>query len=185
MSRFATFLTGTALLLSLACGGGSGGGGSTPASKLTYTFTPADTDWRLVKDEAASDATHLYFDLLAPTGASGDGYTLILTSNAVQASWLKVDGSSYATQSVFTPANLKLNVASVSGGALRIAIGQAAGTGTAVTYDSGSLARVGLQLTTGAPVGTVALTATAASHLAGAGTDPVGITVQVGTLKAE
>ena len=182
MNRFATVLSGAALLLTLACGGGGGGTPATPATRLTYAFTadPADTAWRLVQDPAASTSTHLAFDLFPPAGTSGLGYTVILTTNPGQASWSKVDGTNYMTQGLFTTPKVKL--ASVSGGSLRIVVGQL--PGSEVAYGAASLARVALDMASGATVGAVTLTATPASHLAAAG-EPTDITVQVGSLQAQ
>jgi hypothetical protein len=180
MKRFPILLTGAALLLTLACGGGSGTP-ATPATSLAYAFssTPVDTEWRLMLDTAHTTSTHLEFDLYAPTGTTGDGFTVTLTTAPSQAVWVKVDGTNYLTQTLF--ASPKVKIASVSGGSLRIVVGQV--PGSEVSYGSTSLAHVALEKASGATVGSVTLTATPASHLTAAG-DPTDITVSIGTLTA-
>jgi len=181
MNRLATCLTGAALLLTLACGGGSGGAPAVPASKLSYSFSsgPGDT-WRLVQNAAASTSTHLVFDLFAPSTASGDGFTVVLTTSSAQAAWSKPDGVSYMTQVPYP--NAKVSIASVAGASLRLAAGQP--PGAEVAYGTRPLAEVALDMASSATVGGVTLTATAASHLAGPG-DPTDITVEVGSLQAQ
>ena len=95
-----------------------------------------------------------------------------------------MDGTNYMTQTVLPTPKVQLVSVSTSGGSssLRIVVGQLPGSEAA--YGTASLARVALDLASGATVGAVTLTATPASHLAAAG-DPADITVQVGSLQAQ
>jgi len=182
MNRPAICLIGAALLLTLACGGGGGGGTpAPPATTLNYSFSsgPGDT-WRLVQNASASTSTHLVFDLFAPSTASGDGFTVVLTTNPAQAAWSRPDGVNYMTRVPYP--NAKVSIASVAGASLRLVAGQV--PGAEVPYGTSPLAEVALDMASSATVGGVTLTATAASHLAGPG-DPTDIAVEVGTLQAQ
>ena len=184
-----TFSAGTSGTVQLGCTvTNAAGTASAPASatvaiaasslQMVYAGPTDATAWRLVQDSASTPA-HLVLDLLAPTGAAGRGVTLILTADAAQAAWAKVDGSSYAVQDAYsTPA---VQLARTSGAGLRILISQAGGT--AASYGASPVLQVALELTAGATAGTVALTATQAGHL-GATSSPAAISVLVGGLQA-
>lgn len=174
--KWASFLPPAAVLLvSLACGGG-GGGSTVAATGFAFSADTATTNWRLVRD-ATSTSSHLVLDLLAPTGTSGQGITLILTTDTAAATWAPVTGTSYAVQTLY--ASPLVDVAKVSGAALRILISQ--GGGTTVSYGTTPVLQVALDLVTGASAGTVTLAATQAAHLGTAST-PDAITVSAGTL---
>ena len=180
---------GAAMLALLGCGGGGGGSAasssrsSTPASQLVYPASVADsTAWRLELD-ATTTATHLVLDLLAPTGTSGQGFTVVLTTDPSNAVWSKVDGTpNYAVQSLFSAPLVNIASLSPSGSDLRIVFGQA--PGTAVSYDGQPVVKVALTLAPGATVGDVVLTATQGGNL-GASATPDPVTVSVGSLQAK
>jgi hypothetical protein len=175
---------GAALLVTLGCGGRDGGSSApprstTPATELLYQASLADTSaWRLELDPA-STGQHLLLDLLAPAGTSGQGFTVVLGTDPGNAVWSTVDGSHYAVQSLFSAP--LVNLASVSGGELRIVFGQA--PGTAVSY-AGPVVQVALDLAPGATVGDVVLTASESGTL-GTSSTPTLVTVSVGSLQAE
>ena len=174
--KWGLFLLPAAVLLaSLACGGAAGGAGAA-SSGFSFSAGGAATDWRLVQD-SASTSTHLVLDLLAPTGTSGQGITLILTTDPTEATWGYVSGTSYATQGVYT--SPVVSIASAKGALLRILVGQ--GGGTAVSYGSTPVIQVALDLASGASAGAVTLTATQAGHL-GTSATPSSITVNPGSL---
>jgi hypothetical protein len=178
------FWCGAALLGTLGCGGGSGGGASrsaTPATQLVYT-APGGSAWRLELDQAdpATTDKHLVLDLLAPAGTSGQGFTVVLSSDPGNAVWSKVDGTNYAVQSLFSAP--LVNIASVSGGDLRIVFGQA--PGTVVSYGANPVVKVALDLAAGATVGDVVLTASQGGNL-GTSATPDQVTVSVGSLLAK
>lgn len=168
----------------LGCGGG--GGGSTPsrsttaANQLVYPASVADsTSWRLELDPA-NTGTPLLLDVLAPAGTSGQGFTVVLSTDPANAVWSKIDGTNYAVQSLFSAP--LVNIASVSGGDLRIVFGQA--PGTAVSYGADPVVKVALDLAAGATVGDVVLTASQGGNL-GASATPDQVTVSVGSLLAK
>jgi hypothetical protein len=173
----------------LGCGGGGGGGSSTPprsitpATQLVYPATVADTtSWRLELDPA-NTGTPLLLDVLAPTGTSGQGFTVVLSTDPANAVWSKIDqNGDYALQSLIT--NPKVNIASrsASGGDLRIVFGQT--QGTPVSYGTSPVVQVALELASGATVGDVVLTASQGGNL-GASATPDQVTVSVGSLLAK
>ena len=170
------FLLPAAVLLgSLACGGG-GGGATAQTTGLSISADSAATDWRLVRD-AASTPDHLVLDLMAPTGTSGQGITLILTTDPTAATWSIVSGTSYAVQTQW--ASPQVNLATVNGASLQVLIGQ--GGGSAVSYGTTPVLKVALDKVTGALTGAVTLTVTQAAHL-GSSSTPAAITVSPGTL---
>jgi len=182
MRRRTLLWCGAALLATFGCGGGSSAPSrsTAPATQLVYPASVADsTAWRLELD-TASTSTHLVLDLLAPTGTSGQGFTVVLSTDPGSAVWSKVDGTNYAVQSLFSTS--LVNIASVSGGDLRILFGQA--PGTAVSYGANPVVKVELDLAAGATVGDVVLTASQGGNL-GAGTTPDQVTVSVGSLVAK
>jgi hypothetical protein len=167
-----------ALLLTAACGGGSGSGGRAELA-LVYQDPTGPAAWRIQAEAPGFPSTsHLVLDLMAPDGASGQGVTLILTTDQ-NAQWSKVDGSHYEVQTTY-PSPL-VEVASVQDSSLRILVAQA--PGAPVAYGAKPLLQVALDLAAGASAGSVTLSATAAGHL-GASAPAVPITVEVGTLQA-
>ena len=120
-------------MLALACGGGadkvSGVESPSPSpsspTALVYTNPTDSTAWRLTHDSASTPA-HLILDLMAPSGASGQGVTLILTTDASKAAWHAFSSGSYLQGLVFS--SPLVDVASVQGSALRIVAAQAPGT---------------------------------------------------------
>jgi len=184
MRRPILILCGMGLAALLACGGGGGGGSSastrstTAATSLVYSSSAGSSSWRLVED-GASTGTRKVFDLYAPAGTTGQGFTVVLTTDPGNATWSPVSGTRYAVQTLFS--STAVSLASVSGGALRIVFGQA--PGTAVSYDGSPVVQVALNLASGATVGGVTLTATQAGNLVG--TSPAEVTVAVGSLQAE
>ena len=186
MNQTSIFLTGAALLATLACGGGAGGGGSTgtPAARLTYTLTAQDT-WRLVEDAASTDTLKI-LDLMAPSNASGNGVCLTLTTNPAQAGWAVLSPSSagarYALQTLFASPTEYVATVGGSGAELHILLAQVPG-GTLVSYGSVPVVQVALQKASSATVGSVPLAASDSGHLGSAAT-PEAITVDVGSLQA-
>jgi hypothetical protein len=183
MKPTSTFLAAAALMAFLACGGGGGSSSSSSSSssgsQLGYSNPSNTSGWYLAQDPA-STSTHLVLDLMAPSGTSGQGITLVLTTNASQATWSYVSGTSYATQTVYN--DPLVTKASISGSSLRILISQ--GAGTPVSYGSTPVVQVALDWVSGAASGTVSLAATQAGHL-GTSSTPSSITVAVGTLRVE
>ena len=163
------------LLASLACGGGAGTA-SGPSSGFSFSAASASAGWRLVQD-AASTSTHIVLDLMAPSGTSGQGITLTLTTDTTEATWSYVSGTSYAAQAVYPSPTVSL--AKVSGASLRILVGQ--GGATPVSYGSTPVLQVALDEVSSAASGPVALTASLAGHL-GATATPSAITVATGSL---
>jgi len=176
-------LLGTILLtLALSCGGGGSSVGSGPpdpyATRLVYTDPADPAAWRLTQDPASSPA-HLVLDLMAPAGASGQGVTLVLTTDASKASWHAFSPGVYLQALAYpSPA---VQVASVLGPDLRIVAAQA--PGAPVTY-SAPVLKVELDLGATTLPGAVALAATLGGHL-GAAAPPDAITIQTGALQAQ
>jgi hypothetical protein len=164
------------LVLALACGGGAGNVTSSPSTPLVYTDPTDTTSWRLTHDPASTPA-HLILDLMAPSGASGQGVTLILTTDASKATWHAFSSGGYLQGLVFS--SPLVDVASVQGSALRIVAAKE--PGAPVTYGSAPVLQVGLDSVAGAAAGNVTLSATDGGHL-GAAAPAVPIPVQVGSL---
>ena len=164
-------------MLCLACGGGAKN--PLKAATLVYTNPTDASSWRLVQ-AATSTTTHLVLDLVAPTGASGQGVTLVLTTDPAKAAWSPVSGGVYAVQKAY-PSTL-VKIATLKGADLRLLMTQAAGT--PVAYGSLPVLTVALDLTTGTLPGSVALSAAQGGHL-GPAPQPVPITVAVGGLQAQ
>lgn len=167
------------LLLTLACGGGAS---DSVAKAVTLAYTnpaTASADWQLVKDSTSS-TSRLVLDLMAPTGTSGQGITLILTADTSKATWATFSSGSYVSGLPYaTP--LLANKASVNGSALRIVVAQdPAGS---VTYSSTPVLQVALNMASGAAVGNANLAAKAGYHL-DAGTTS-SITIDAGTLSVK
>ena len=165
--------------LTLACGGGAS---STSASKmssgLVYT-APADTSGWWLKKDSASTSTRLVLDLMAPSGVSGQGVTLVLASNAAQAAW-HAFGTGVYLQGLAYPSP-QVDVTSLQGSTLRVVAGQSTG---AVAYGSAPVLQVALDLVSGTLTGaSIPLTVATAGHLSSGSVEP--ITVQTGTLAAQ
>ena len=149
------------------------------ASALIYTDPSDPTAWRLVRD-SASTSTHLVLNLLAPTGMFGQGVTLILTTDSVEANWSYVSGTSFMAQNAYP--NTMVSIARVMGPDLRIIVGQA--SGTPVTYGSAPVLTVALDLMPGAKPESVALSVSQGGHL-GSTPTPVPINIEIGSLEAQ
>ncbi|GEM_PF-1865550 len=172
-----------AVVALLACKGSEGTAPDAPlatATALSYADSGSPAQWRLAAN-AASTPTHLVLDLLAPTGTSGMGVTLILTADPARAKWGGVDGTSLVASSVYT--GTVLTRASRVGGDLRIFISQE-NPAPPVTYGTAPVLSVALDLVPGAPTGPVTLAAAQGGHLAAPQTLPEAITVQLGALAA-
>ena len=164
-------------MLCLACGGGT----KEPAKAASLVYTnPTDAgSWRLVQ-ASSSSTTHLVLDLLAPTGASGQGVTLVLTTDPAKATWSPIAAGAFAVQKAY-PSTL-VQIATLKGADLRLLMTQAAGT--PVAYGSAPVLSVALDLTTGTMPGSVTVSAAQGGHL-GSGPVPVPITVAIGGLLAQ
>ncbi len=157
---------------------------SNVALALDYT-NPTTGAYRLVKNDTLSTSTHLVFDVTGFSAPSGAGIAFTLTVDTTRATWSKVTGGDVefvANGAVLTlgadPKALKGKVATAT---LTGVVGQK-GTGSSLSLN-GALARVALDLVTGAPIGTLTLTSPKAQILEADGTiTPVSITI--GTLTA-
>jgi hypothetical protein len=178
MNSMRNLLASALLITAFSCSGGGGSNPPTPAARLTYTDPGDTTQWRLTRN-AASTATHLVLDLMAPTGASGRGVSVVLTCDA-KAAWKAVNGSAF-TQNVAYTGDL-VQKGSVQGSDLRVLLSQR--PGTAQSYGSSPVLSVAMDLVSGTLPGTVAVSAAQGAHL-GSAAAPESITVVAGTLKAE
>jgi hypothetical protein len=167
--------SGTALLLTLACGGG-GAGSVENYPTLSYTNpATASADWQLVKD-STSTTSRVVLDLMAPSAAAGQGITLILTVDTTRASWATFSSGSYVSGLAY--GDPLVNKASVSGSALRIVAAQT----SSVTYGSTPVLQVALAIKSGATSGGASLTGAEAFHTATGATAATAISVDLGTL---
>lgn len=153
------------------------------AVALDYT-NPTTGAYRLVKNDTLSTATHLVFDVTGISAPSGAGIAFTFSVDSARATWSKVAGGDVefvANGNVLTLGTPQPLKGKVSGASLVGVVGQK-GTGSSLTLN-GALARVALDLVTGAPIGTVTLTSPKARILEanGAITD---VTITVGTLTA-
>jgi len=188
--RLRTLLACGGLLAALACGGGGGSSApprsTTPASQLAYqqSLAASNSTWRLEQDAdpAGSTGKHLLLDLLAPTGTTGQGFTVVLSTDPGNAVWSKVDGTNYAVQSLFASPLVSIVSLSKSGADLRIVFGQT--PGAPVPYGTGPVVQVALDLAPGATLGDVTLTASNAANL-GAASPPAVEAVLIGDLQAK
>lgn len=183
-----TSLGGLSLALLLACGGG----GSTPpppppvptATALAYT-DPTSGVYQLKKNTTLSTATHLVLDVVGVGAPSGAAVAFTLSTDTARTSWAKVSGTD--TEYVQNGAVLTLGTAplalkgKISGALLQGAVGQK-GTAGSVSLN-GVLARVALDLKTGAPLGAATLTAPKAQILQADGTITT-VTLVPGTLSS-
>lgn len=156
-----------------------------PAGALVYTNPTTDT-YRLVKNDGLSTTTHLVLDVTGVGAPTGVGIAFTYTVDTTRATWAKVAGTDaeyIQAGDVFTlgstPLGLKGKVATTT---LTGGLGQK-GTGSPVALN-GALARVALDLKTGAPTGTATLTAPKAQIIAADGTITT-VTVVPGTLSAQ
>jgi len=154
------------------------------AVALGYT-NPTTGTYRLMKNDTLSTATHLVFDVEGFSAPSGAGIAFTFTVDTTRATWSKVTGGDVefvANGAVLTlgadPKALKGKVATAT---LTGVVGQK-GTGASLTLN-GALARVAVDLVTGAPIGTAALTAPKAQILEANGTI-TDVTITMGTLTA-
>lgn len=131
--------------------------------------------------DSTSSTSRLVLDLMAPTGTSGQGITLILTADTSKATWATFSSGSYLSGIHYTP--LLADKVSVEGSALRIVIAQQ--PGTAVTYGSTPVLQVALNVASGAAIGNASLTATAGYHLDGTAASSTPITIDAGTLSVK
>jgi len=180
-----TCLGGLSLALFLACGGG----GTTPpppppATTLAYT-DPTTGVYQLKKNTSLSTATHLVLDVVGVGAPSGAAIAFSLTTDTTRTSWAKVTGTDAeyvqnGTVVTLGTAPLALK-GKVSGASLQGAVGQK-GTAGSVSLN-GVLARVALDLKSGAPLGSATFTASKAQILQADGTITT-VTLVPGTLSA-
>lgn len=189
-TQIPTLLGAFSLALLIACGGG---GGSTPppppaptATSLVYT-DPTSGTYQLKKNTTLSTATHLVLDVVGSGAPSGAAFAFTLSTDATRSTWAKVDAAD--SQQIQNGTVLSLGTGSqaikakVTAGTLQGVVGQK-GTGASVALN-GVLARVALDLRTGAPLGAAspALSATKAQILQADGTITT-VTLTPGTLSA-
>jgi hypothetical protein len=170
-----------ALLSTLACGGGASSDVA-PAITLNYTNpTTANADWQLVKDSTSS-TSRLVLDLMAPTAptvTSGQGITLILTTDTSKATWATFSSGSYVSGLPYaTP--LLANKASVNGSALRIVVAQ--NPAGSATYSNAPVLQVALNMASGAAIGSGSLTVASAYHLSRDATSDITSSIDLGTI---
>ncbi len=156
-----------------------------PAAALAYT-DPTTGTYRLIKNTTLSTPTHLVLDLTGVSGPSGLGIAFTYTVDTTRATWSKVapaDPEYVQEGTVLTlgtaPLGLKGKVATTT---LTGALGQK-GTASPVAL-TGVLARVALDLKSGAPVGAATLTSPKAQIIAADGTITT-VAVIPGTLTAQ
>jgi len=184
-----TLFPAASLLILVACGGG----GSTPApapvppaAALAYT-NPTTGTYRLVKNDTLSTATHLVLDVTGVGAPSGAGIAFTCTVDTTRATWAKVVGTDaeYIQKGdVFTLGNVPIGIkGKVATATLTAGLGQKGIVSPVPVALNGVLARVALDLKTGAPVGTTTLTSPMARIIAVDGTI-TDVTVVPGTLSA-
>lgn len=183
-----TLFPATSLLLLVACGGGGSKPAPVPipvpATALSYA-NPTTGTYRLVKNDGLSTATHLVLDVTGVSAPSGVGIAFTYTVDTTRATWAKVTGTDaeyIQAGDVFAlgsaPLGLKGKVVTTT---LTGGLGQK-GSGSPVALN-GVLARVALDLKSGAPVGAATLTAPKAQIIAADGTI-TDVVVVPGTLSA-
>jgi len=168
------------LLAPLACGGGSGSHPESlaaPATVLSYVDPGDPGQWRLVKNPSSTPG-HLILNLLAPSGVSGMGVTLVLTADSAHARW---SGAPPVVPGNYVAPLIQR--ASVSGADLRLVLSQENPT-QPLLYGTSPVLSVALDLVPGAPPGAVALRVSQAGHLPAPMNLPVPISVSVGALEA-
>lgn len=175
-----------ALFLIIGCGGAGGGTATPPTTAGTRAFSytdPSSGSYRLVKNPALSTTTHLVLDLTATGGTTGNGIAFTLTlEDPSRATWAKVtvaDSEALQNGAVFTPGPSLALKGKALGTELAGVVGLK-GASTSTTLN-GVLARVALDLPSGATVGPCALSVPKAQVLLADGT-LAPITIQLGTL---
>ncbi|MBI3131036.1 MAG: hypothetical protein HYZ13_06730 [Acidobacteria bacterium] len=188
-TSLSALFAGTALVLSLACGGGGGGGNPTPptppaATSLAYT-DPSTGTYQVKKNAGLSTSTHLVLDVVGSGAPNGAGLAFSLTADATRLTWTKVatgDAEFIQNGTVLTLGTAPLALkGKVTGNALVGGLGQK-GLGSSVALN-GVLARFAVDLKAAAPTGTAALAQTKAQVLQSDGTI-ANITLTFGTLAA-
>jgi hypothetical protein len=180
---------GMMALCFLACGGGGKKPEPTPApiiaTSLTYADPPA-SGYRLVRG-AASSGGLLVLELRGPAGIMGRGATFSVEADAAKAEFVKVstaDAEMAHQGDVFQlGGSPQLFKAILDGNALRVSLAQK-GKGNPQSLD-GVLARVALQLKTGAAQGAITLRVVDAKILPAADSPQEGISIACGTLAAQ
>ena len=185
----------SALALLTACGGGgggssSGGGGTTTATKLVYT-NPTSGAYQLQQNATLSTPTHLVLDVVGDGSASGAGLAFSFTVATTRVSgWTKAAAADAQLVENGTVLNLGsgtpiLKATTASGSGTQTLSAAVAQKGTAGSLAlNGPLARVALDLKTGATPGSVTLTLVKAQVLGSTGTVS-NATIAVGTLAAQ
>lgn len=158
-----------------------------PAAALVYT-NPTTGTYRLVKNDGLSTATHLVLDVTGVGAPSGAGIAFTYTVDTTRATWAKVTGTDaeyIQAGDVFTlgsvPIGIKGKVATTT---LTGGLGQKGIVSPAPVALTGVMARVALDLKSGAPVGAATLTSPKAQIIAADGTITT-VTVVPGTLSAQ
>ena len=186
---------GMSLALGLACGGGSPSSPSVPTtapststSQLIYTDATTGTV-RLVKNTSLSTPTHLVMDVIGTAAATlSAGLFVTLNVEPTVAQWTKVQAADKALVQNGVVYNLGTGVpilkAKTSGGTLTFVVGQK-GYNSAVPTN-GVLARVALDLQSGANPGLVVFNTSASANklLTDSGT-LADITPEIGALKVQ
>ena len=154
------------------------------ATSLAYT-DPSSGTYRLRRNPGLSTATHLVLDLVGSGAPSGTAVAFTLTADTAFASWSKVAGGDpelVENGAVLTlGSGVQALKGKAAGGTLSAVVGQK-GLGSPVALN-GAIARVALDLKSGAGKGAVALASPKAQVLAG-GT--IGaMTITIGTLAAQ
>ncbi len=159
-----------------------------PATALAYT-DPTTGTYRLVKNVGLSTSTHLVLDVTGVgSSANGAGIAFTYTVDTTRATWAKVAGTDaeyIQAGDVFTLGNVPYGIkGKVATTTLTAGLGQKGLTSPAPVALNGVLARVALDLKSGAPTGTATLTAPKAQIIAADGTITT-VTVVPGTLSAQ
>jgi hypothetical protein len=181
--RIAALAAPTLLLGVLGCGGKSSG------PSLAYTNpTTRSADFQLVQDSASTDQ-NLVLDLVGPSGTSGVGVTFSFKLDTSQATW--------GTSPVVTNGNVfslgsgtQLAKGWVTSGQLQGIVSNKGLTGSSVVSDlslstsgsTGILAKIRIQVASGATAGSVALSDGGLGTLLDSSGGITAITVDVGTL---
>jgi hypothetical protein len=176
MNRLVLSALAAAALLGLSACGGSSGGGSQPAG-LTYTNPAyADSDYRLVKDNA-STASVLILDLVGPSGNPAVGVTYGFTVDTSRAAWGTAPAVTNGTVFVGTNALVQ---GWVSGAQLQ---GIAANKGLAnFVQDVGVGVIAKIRLTPGTASGSASLADAGLGTSMDQGGTPIPIKIKVGTV---
>jgi hypothetical protein len=190
-----SLLGASAVALTLACGGGGGGSSSGPsgsvsATKLVYT-NPTSGAYQWQQDMTLSTNTHLVLDLVGDGSTTGAGVAFSMNVDTTRTTgWTKVaSGDAQLTQNgnvlnlgSGTPI---LKATTATAGSTQTLSAALAQKGTAGSLPlNGVLARVAVDLKSGAAPGSVPLSMVKAQALASTGTVSAA-TVSVGTLAAQ